>query len=182
MDHFELRSGVIHAEDVPLTAIADAVGTPVYVYSRATLTRHARVFNAALAALPNKHVAFAVKSNPNLAVLRLLAREGFGADVVSGGELDRALAADVDGQAAHCQTREHRQAAIDPGGAIIGHAELVLRLAGRDLAVGARVHIGIDAQRGAGGETVRGGQQCQFDAFFLAFQVELADSGLKPAQ
>lgn len=93
MDHFELRSGVIHAEDVPLTAIADAVGTPVYVYSRATLTRHARVFNAALAALPNKHVAFAVKSNPNLAVLRLLAREGFGADVVSGGELDRALAA-----------------------------------------------------------------------------------------
>ena len=93
MDHFELRGGVLHAEDVPLTAIADAVGTPVYVYSRATLTRHARVFNAGLAALPNKHVAFAVKSNPNLAVLRLLAREGFGADVVSGGELERALAA-----------------------------------------------------------------------------------------
>lgn len=93
MDHFELRNGVLHAEDVPLTAIADAVGTPVYVYSRATLTRHARVFREGLAGVADKHIAFAVKSNPNLAVLRLLAREGFGADVVSGGEMERALAA-----------------------------------------------------------------------------------------
>ncbi|UIP06436.1 diaminopimelate decarboxylase [Erythrobacter sp. SDW2] len=93
MDHFELRSGVLHAEDVPLPAIADAVGTPVYVYSRATLERHAQVFTDALAEVPNKLVAFAVKSNPNLAVLRVLQRAGFGADVVSGGELRRALAA-----------------------------------------------------------------------------------------
>jgi diaminopimelate decarboxylase len=94
MDHFELRGGVLHAEDVALTAIADAVGTPVYVYSRATLTRHARVFRDALkAVLPAMHIAFAVKSNPNLAVLKLLAREGYGADVVSAGEMDRALAA-----------------------------------------------------------------------------------------
>lgn len=93
MDHFELRNGIVHAEDVPLTAIAEAVGTPVYVYSRATLERHARVFAEGLSALPSKHIAFAVKSNPNLAVLRLLAREGYGADVVSGGEMDRALAA-----------------------------------------------------------------------------------------
>ena len=93
MDHFELRNGVLHAEDVPLTVIADAVGTPVYVYSRATLTRHARVFREGLAGVADKHIAFAVKSNPNLAVLRLLAREGFGADVVSGGEMERALAA-----------------------------------------------------------------------------------------
>lgn len=93
MDHFELRSGVLHAEDVPLPAIADAVGTPVYVYSRATLERHARVFKAALADLPRTHVAFAVKANPNLAVLRVMQREGLGADVVSGGELARALAA-----------------------------------------------------------------------------------------
>jgi diaminopimelate decarboxylase len=96
MDHFELKQGVLHAEDVPLPAIAEAVGTPVYVYSRATLTRHARVFRDALAGvLPRVHIAFAVKSNPNLAVLKLLAREGYGADVVSGGEMDRALAAGI---------------------------------------------------------------------------------------
>ena len=93
MDHFTLRNGVLHAEDVPIPAIAAAVGTPVYIYSRATLTRHARVFLAGLGGVPKKHVAFAVKSNPNLAVLRLLAREGFGADCVSGGEVERALAA-----------------------------------------------------------------------------------------
>ncbi|MBW8753989.1 MAG: diaminopimelate decarboxylase [Sphingomonadales bacterium] len=95
MDHFEPKNGVLHAEDVPLTAIADAVGTPVYVYSRATLTRHARVFRDALSVLPSVHIAFAVKANPNLAVLKLLAREGYGADVVSGGEMDRALAAGI---------------------------------------------------------------------------------------
>lgn len=93
MDHFELRDGVLHAEDVPLTTIAEAVGTPVYVYSRATLERHARVFREALSALPRYHIAFAVKSNPNLAVLKVLAKEGYGADVVSWGEMERALAA-----------------------------------------------------------------------------------------
>lgn len=97
MDHFTLRDGVLHAEDVPLPAIADAVGTPVYVYSRATLERHARVFREAVAGLGEGEplVAFAVKANPNLAVLKVLAREGLGADVVSGGELARALAADM---------------------------------------------------------------------------------------
>lgn len=95
MDHFELKNGVLHAEDVAIPAIVDAVGTPVYIYSRATLTRHARVFLDGLSVLPKKHVAFAVKSNPNVAVLRLLAREGLGADVVSAGEMDRALAAGV---------------------------------------------------------------------------------------
>jgi diaminopimelate decarboxylase len=93
MDHFAYRNGVLHAEDVPLTAIAEAVGTPCYVYSRATLTRHARVFRDALAVLPRRQIAFAMKSNPNLAVLKLLAAEGFGADVVSAGEMERALAA-----------------------------------------------------------------------------------------
>ena len=93
MDHFDYRDGVLHAETVALPTIADAVGTPVYVYSRATLTRHARVFRDALAILPSVRIAFAVKSNPNLAVLKVLAAEGYGADVVSGGELERALAA-----------------------------------------------------------------------------------------
>jgi diaminopimelate decarboxylase len=93
MDHFTLKNGELFAEDVPLSRIAEEVGTPVYVYSRATLERHARVFKEALAHLPRTHIAFAIKANPNLAVLRVMAREGLGADVVSGGELSRALAA-----------------------------------------------------------------------------------------
>lgn len=93
MDHFELRNGELYAEDTPLARIAAEVGTPVYVYSRATLERHARVFREALSGLPRVHVAFAVKANPNLAVLKILQREGYGADVVSGGELERALRA-----------------------------------------------------------------------------------------
>lgn len=93
MDHFELNNGVLHAENVPLPVIAAEVGTPVYVYSRATLTRHARVFRDALGILRNAKIAFAVKSNPNLSVLKVLAAEGYGADVVSGGEMERALAA-----------------------------------------------------------------------------------------
>jgi diaminopimelate decarboxylase len=93
MNHFELKNGVLHAEQVPLPQIADAVGTPVYVYSRATLERHAQVFREALSGLDNPHLAFAVKANPNLAVLKVLAKQGYGADVVSGGEMDRALAA-----------------------------------------------------------------------------------------
>ncbi|WP_271078388.1 diaminopimelate decarboxylase [Aurantiacibacter sp. MUD61] len=94
MDHFQIRNGELYAEDVPLSRIADEVGTPVYVYSRATFERHARVFKEALSDLEKPpHIAFAVKSNPNLAVLKLLSREGYGADVVSGGELARAMQA-----------------------------------------------------------------------------------------
>ena len=98
MDHFHLRDGELYAEDVPLARIAEDVGTPVYVYSRATLERHARVFREGLAGAGPAHFAFAVKSNPNLAVLRVMQREGFGADVVSGGELLRALAAGMAGE------------------------------------------------------------------------------------
>ena len=93
MDHFDYKGGVLHAEDVALSAIAQAVGTPAYVYSRATLARHARVFREGLSHLPSVHLAYAVKANPNLAVLKVLAAEGFGADVVSVGEMERALAA-----------------------------------------------------------------------------------------
>ncbi|WP_298022613.1 diaminopimelate decarboxylase [uncultured Parasphingopyxis sp.] len=95
MDHFALRGGAMFAEDVPLATIAEQVGTPVYVYSRATLERHARVFKEALADLGDVHIAFAIKANPNLSVLRVLARQGFGADIVSVGEMKRALAAGV---------------------------------------------------------------------------------------
>ncbi len=93
MDHFQIKNGVLHAEDVPLPHIARDVGTPVYVYSRATLERHAVVFREALSDLKDPVIAFAVKANPNLAVLKVLQKQGFGADVVSGGEMRRALAA-----------------------------------------------------------------------------------------
>ena len=95
MDHFAYHDGVLHAEDVAMPAIAETVGTPVYVYSTATLRRHARVFRDALAPLGDPLIAYSVKANPNLAVLGALAREGYGADVVSGGELERALAAGI---------------------------------------------------------------------------------------
>ncbi|MEL6876926.1 MAG: diaminopimelate decarboxylase [Pseudomonadota bacterium] len=95
MDHFDLKDGVMHAENVPLPRIAEDVGTPVYVYSRATLERHARVFREALDGVPDKLIAFAVKANPNLAVLKVLQGQGYGADVVSGGEMRRALAAGI---------------------------------------------------------------------------------------
>ena len=93
MDHFQLKNGTLHAEGVPLTRIAEDVGTPVYVYSRATLERHAQVFRDGIAPVGKSHIAFAIKSNPNRAVLRVLAKQGYGADVVSGGEISRAIAA-----------------------------------------------------------------------------------------
>lgn len=95
MNHFELRNGILHAEDVPLPEIADAVGTPAYVYSTATIERHARVFREAVAGTGDPLIAFAVKANPNAAVLATLAKAGLGADVVSGGELRRAMAAGI---------------------------------------------------------------------------------------
>lgn len=95
MDHFDYVDGAMHVEQVPMEAIAAAVGTPVYVYSTATLSRHVGVFREALSALENPLIAFAVKANPNAAVLATLGRLGLGADVVSGGELLRAIAAGI---------------------------------------------------------------------------------------
>lgn len=97
MNHFELKDGVLHAEDVSLPAIADQVGTPFYCYSLSTLQRHYRVFAEAVAQAGNAPplVAYAVKANPNQAVIAALAAEGAGADVVSLGEMKRALAAGV---------------------------------------------------------------------------------------
>ncbi|MFQ5346950.1 MAG: diaminopimelate decarboxylase family protein, partial [Rhodothalassiaceae bacterium] len=94
MDHFSYRNGLLHAEEVPLDLIAAQAGTPAYVYSTATLERHYRVFDAALDGMPHL-ICFAVKANANLSVLATLARLGAGADVVSGGELKRALQAGI---------------------------------------------------------------------------------------
>ncbi len=94
MNHFQYRDGVLHAEDVPVPEIAAAVGTPFYCYSTATLERHYRVFADALSGLDSL-VCYAMKANSNQAVLKTLGRLGAGADVVSEGELRRALAAGI---------------------------------------------------------------------------------------
>jgi len=95
MSCFELREGVTHCEDVPLPEIARAVGTPVFVYSANAMRSQARALRAALFSLEDPLIAFAVKANPNIAVLTTLAVEGLGADVVSGGEYLRARAAGI---------------------------------------------------------------------------------------
>jgi len=94
VNHFEYRNGVLFCEDVALEEIANAVGTPVYVYSSATLERHYRVFKEAFAPA-DPLVAYAVKANGNIAVIATLAKLGAGADTVSAGEIQRALAAGV---------------------------------------------------------------------------------------
>ena len=96
MDNFDLKDGELHCEDVPLSAIAAEAGTPVYVYSTATLVRHARVLREALSALDDPLIAFAVKANPNPAVLATLAGEDYGADIVSIGEYRAARAAGME--------------------------------------------------------------------------------------
>lgn len=93
MDHFALVDGELHCEAVPLSRIAAEVGTPVYVYSANALRTQARRFRDGLKGAGRVHLAYAIKANPNIAVLNVLAREGYGADVVSGGEMARALAA-----------------------------------------------------------------------------------------
>jgi diaminopimelate decarboxylase len=146
MDHFSLIDGAMHAEGVPLELIADAVGTPVYVYSRATLTRHARVFREGLAGVERAHFAYAIKANPNLAVLRVLADAGYGADVVSGGELARALAAGMRAEdvvfSGVGKTRAELQRALDAG---LGQFNLELEeegiaLSGLAMAAGTRAN------------------------------------------
>ncbi|MBL1234347.1 MAG: diaminopimelate decarboxylase, partial [Rhodobiaceae bacterium] len=92
MHHFNYKDGVLHAEDVSLTDIASAVGTPFYCYSTATLTRHYEVFAQAFQKTDTL-ICYPVKANSNIAVLRTLANLGCGADVVSGGELRRAIRA-----------------------------------------------------------------------------------------
>jgi diaminopimelate decarboxylase len=116
--HFAYRDGTLHAEDVSLAALAEAVGTPLYCYSEATLRRHMRVFRRAFSGL-DALTAYSVKANANLAVLRVLASEGAGADVVSIGELRRARAVGVPPSkivfSGVGKTREEMAVAIEEG-------------------------------------------------------------------
>jgi diaminopimelate decarboxylase len=99
MHGFSYKNGSLHCEDVELATLADTHGTPLYVYSAATILDHYRRLDAALAGVDHE-VAYAVKANSNLSVLRLLAKEGAGFDIVSGGELFRVIKAG--GDPAHC--------------------------------------------------------------------------------
>jgi diaminopimelate decarboxylase len=157
MDHFLYRHGRLQAEEVPLEAIAAAVGTPVYVYSSATLLRHLALFEAALGWGPHL-VCFAVKALGNIAVLRLLAEAGAGMDVVSEGEWRRALAAGVDPArvvfSGVGKTRAEMAAALRGGvGQINLESEPEMRAlsevavaVGREAAVTIRVNPDVDAR------------------------------------
>ena len=118
MDYFDYRDGNLFAEDVNVTELAKEYGTPAYVYSRATLERHYKAFDDALSSLPHL-VCYAVKANSNLAVLNVLAKLGSGFDIVSGGELERVLAAG--GEASKVvfsgvgKTRSEMQRALEVG-------------------------------------------------------------------
>ena len=95
MDHFNYQGNTLYAEALPVAELASQFGTPCFIYSRATLERHYRVYEEALQVCPSL-ICFAVKSNSNLAVLNVLARMGAGFDIVSGGELEKVIAAGGD--------------------------------------------------------------------------------------
>ncbi|WP_288929710.1 diaminopimelate decarboxylase [uncultured Maritimibacter sp.] len=118
MDHFIYKDGVLHAEDVSITDIARSVGTPFYVYSAATLRRHYQVFDEALAGMDHL-ICYAMKANSNLAVVKLMGDLGAGADVVSGGEYRRALAAGIPGDrivfSGVGKTRDEMRLALENG-------------------------------------------------------------------
>ena len=157
MHHFAFREGVLHAEAVSLVGIADAVGTPFYCYSSATLERHYRLFAGLFADVPAL-VCYALKANSNQAVIATLARLGAGADVVSGGELKRARAAGVPAQkitfSGVGKTEGELALAIDQGILCVNvesEPELALLSAvaaqkGRTVNVSVRVNPDVDAR------------------------------------
>ena len=157
MHHFAYRNGVLHAEGVDLISLAEAVGTPFYCYSTQTLERHYRVFADAFADVPAM-VCYAVKANSNQAVIATLARLGAGADVVSGGELKRALKAGVPAErimfSGIGKTADELAMALDAGIFCVNvesepELELLSRIAsskGRTAHVSVRVNPDVDAR------------------------------------
>ncbi|WP_091743073.1 diaminopimelate decarboxylase [Phenylobacterium immobile] len=161
MNHFELKGGELWCEDTKLSRIAETVGTPVYIYSSATLERHFNVLRDALvgAGVVEPLIAFAVKANPNVAVLRTLARLGAGADTVSEGEIRRALAAGVPADrivfSGVGKTAEELAFALEAGVAEVNvesEPELeILDRIGREKGVRAAVAIRVNPDVAAGG-------------------------------
>jgi diaminopimelate decarboxylase len=169
---FELRGGVLYCEEVPLPDVAAAVGTPVYVYSASDMRDHARQLRDALADIGDPLIAYAVKANPNAAVLATFAAEGLGADIVSGGELERALAAGVPAErivfSGVGKTRGEMRAALDAGifqfnvesGAEAEMLSEVAVAAGRDAPVAFRVNP--DVEPGTHAKISTGSAQSKF--------------------
>jgi diaminopimelate decarboxylase len=157
MHHFDYRDGVLHAEGVDLVALADAVGTPFYCYSTATITRHYKVFAGAFADV-RALVCYAMKANSNQAVVATLARLGAGADVVSAGELKRARAAGMPAEkimfSGVGKTAQELAAAVDEGILCVNvesepELDLLSQIAsskGRTANVSLRVNPDIDAK------------------------------------
>ena len=155
MHHFHYRENELFAEEVPVREIARRVGTPFYLYSAATLRRHFQVFDQSFGDLPHL-VCYAVKANSNLAVLRLLAREGAGADIVSGGELYRALKAGIPPQkivfSGVGKTAKEIKAALKAGILMfnvesLGELKLISRLAkamGKKAPIAVRINPDVD--------------------------------------
>lgn len=156
-DGFQLRNGTLHCEEVPLPRIAEQVGTPVYVYSTAAMRDQTRLLREALWGLGDPLIAYAVKANPNAAVLATLAREGLGADIVSGGELMRAQAADIPAEkimfAGVGKTRDEMRLALGAGICQFNlesgdEAQMLSQVAvelGRKARVGFRVNPDVDS-------------------------------------
>ncbi len=157
MDHFIYKNDTLFAEDVPLPEIAAAVGTPFYVYSAATLRRHFRLFEEALAGLDHL-ICYSVKSNSNLAVLKLLGDMGAGMDVVSGGEYARARAAGIPGErivfSGVGKTRAEMEAAIIGGihqfnveseAEMVQLSQVAVAL-GKEVDIAFRINPDVDAQ------------------------------------
>jgi diaminopimelate decarboxylase len=157
MHHFAYRDGVLHAESVNLTGLAEAVGTPFYCYSTATLTRHYQVFAGAFADVPAL-VCYAMKANSNQAVIKTLAKLGAGADVVSEGELMRARAAGIPPDkimfSGIGKTARELALAVDEGILCVnveseGELELLSKIAagkGRSVPISLRVNPDVDAK------------------------------------
>ena len=157
MHHFTYIDGVLHAEDVSIETIAATAGTPLYIYSHATLERHFLVFDRAFARIP--HITcYSCKANTNIALLRLMARLGGGADIVSGGELFAALRASFPpGKIVYSgvgKTEEEIEYAVRSGIAMInieseGELKVIAEVArklGKDVPVSIRVNPEIDAK------------------------------------
>ena len=162
MDEFHYEAGVLRCEDVPLSEIAGEAGTPAYVYSYGALERAYRELDEAFSGLDHL-VCYAVKANGNLAVLRALASFGAGADVVSGGELYRAMRAGFDPKkvvfAGVGKTERELMAGLGERERLAdGDAELVQGPPRGDVLVGFGVHVRVDPQGYAGPLAVPGGE------------------------
>ncbi|MFD0848422.1 diaminopimelate decarboxylase [Sphingosinicella xenopeptidilytica] len=196
MDHFEHRNGRLMAEDVDVAALAEAVGTPFYCYSSATIERHFTVFRDAVAGAGNAPplVAYAVKANSNQAVIATLARIGAGADVVSLGEMKRALAAGVPAErivfSGVGKTADEMEAAVQAGVYQINleslpEAEMLSAVAarmGRTVPVVFRVNPDVDA--GTHAKISTGKAENKFgipiDTTLEAFALAAALPGIEP--